>query len=30
VVEDRYSQIFTLVRVRPAVVLDGLAERTRA
>lgn len=27
VVEDRYSQIFTLDRVRPAVVLDGLAER---
>jgi hypothetical protein len=26
VVEDRYSQIFTLQRVRPAVVADGLAE----
>lgn len=25
-VEDRYSQIFTLTRVRPAVVADGLAE----
>ena len=24
--EDRYSQIFTLDRVRPAVVADGLAE----
>lgn len=26
VVEDRYSQIFKLDRVRPAVVADGLAE----
>lgn len=26
VVEERYSQIFTLDRVRPAVVADGLAE----
>ena len=26
VVEDRYSQIFTLARVRPAIVADGLAE----
>jgi hypothetical protein len=26
VVEDRYSQIFTLDRVRPALVADGLAE----
>ena len=26
VVEDRYSQLFKLDRVRPAVVLDGLAE----
>lgn len=26
VVEDRYSQIFTLDRVRPATVADGLAE----
>jgi len=26
VVEDRYSQIFTLTRVRPALVADGLAE----
>lgn len=26
VVEDRYSQVFTLKRVRPAVVADGLAE----
>ncbi len=26
VVEDRYSKIFTLDRVRPAVVADGLAE----
>lgn len=26
VVEDRYSQIFTLERVRPALVADGLAE----
>jgi len=26
VVEDRYSQFFTLQRVRPAVVADGLAE----
>lgn len=26
VVEDRYSQIFTLTQVRPAVVADGLAE----
>jgi hypothetical protein len=26
VVEDRYSQIFTLTRVRPAAVADGLAE----
>lgn len=26
VVEDRYSQLFTLDRVRPAVVADGLAE----
>ena len=26
VVEDRYSQVFTLERVRPAVVADGLAE----
>lgn len=26
VVEDRYSQIFTLGRVRPALVADGLAE----
>jgi hypothetical protein len=26
VVEDRYSQVFTLDRVRPAVVADGLAE----
>jgi len=26
VVEDRYSQIFTLDRIRPAVVADGLAE----
>jgi hypothetical protein len=25
-VEDRYSQVFTLQRVRPAVVADGLAE----
>lgn len=26
VVEDRYSQVFTLDRVRPATVADGLAE----
>jgi hypothetical protein len=26
VVEDRYSQVFTLTRVRPATVADGLAE----
>jgi ERCC4 domain len=26
VVEDRYSQIFTLDRIRPAIVADGLAE----
>lgn len=26
VVEDRYSQIFTLTQIRPAVVADGLAE----
>ncbi|MEU4159979.1 histone-like nucleoid-structuring protein Lsr2 [Actinoplanes sp. NPDC026670] len=26
VVEDRYSQVFTLQRVRPATVADGLAE----
>lgn len=26
VVEDRYSQVFTLDRVRPAIVADGLAE----
>ena len=26
VVEDRYSQVFTLSRVRPALVADGLAE----
>jgi hypothetical protein len=26
VVEDRYSQVFTLERVRPALVADGLAE----
>lgn len=26
VVEERYSQIFTLTRVRPALVADGLAE----
>ncbi len=26
VVEDRYSQVFTLDRVRPAMVADGLAE----
>ncbi|MDQ4134243.1 MAG: hypothetical protein M3179_13835 [Actinomycetota bacterium] len=26
VVEDRYSQIFTLERIRPAQVIDGLAE----
>ena len=26
VVEDRYSQVFKLARVRPAVVTDGLAE----
>jgi hypothetical protein len=26
VVEDRYSQVFSLERVRPAVVADGLAE----
>lgn len=26
VVEDRYSQVFTLDRIRPAVVADGLAE----
>jgi hypothetical protein len=26
VVEDRYSQLFRLDRVRPAVVVDGLAE----
>ena len=26
VVEDRYSQVFTLQRVRPALVADGLAE----
>jgi hypothetical protein len=26
VVEDRYSQLFTLERVRPALVADGLAE----
>ncbi len=26
VVEDRYSQVFTLERVRPATVADGLAE----
>lgn len=26
VVEDRYSQVFTLDRVRPAVVADGIAE----
>nr|WP_236725536.1 ERCC4 domain-containing protein [Mycobacterium avium] len=26
VVEDRYSRVFTLDRVRPAVVADGLAE----
>jgi hypothetical protein len=26
VVEDRYSQVFKLDRVRPAVVADGLAE----
>lgn len=26
VVEDRYSQVFKLDRVRPAVVIDGLAE----
>ena len=26
VVEDRYSEIFTLVHARPAVVADGLAE----
>lgn len=26
VVEDRYSQVFALDRVRPSVVLDGLAE----
>lgn len=26
VIEDRYSQVFTLDRVRPALVADGLAE----
>jgi hypothetical protein len=26
VVEDRYSQVFKLERVRPALVADGLAE----
>jgi hypothetical protein len=26
VVEERYSQIFKLDRIRPAVVADGLAE----
>jgi ERCC4 domain len=26
VVEDRYSQVFALTRVRPALVADGLAE----
>lgn len=26
VVEDRYSQVFTLDRVRPALIADGLAE----
>jgi hypothetical protein len=26
VIEDRYSQLFKLDRVRPAVVADGLAE----
>jgi ERCC4-type nuclease len=26
VVEDRYSQVFTVARVRPALVADGLAE----
>lgn len=26
VVEDRYSKVFTLERVRPALVADGLAE----
>jgi hypothetical protein len=26
VVEDRYSQVFTLDRVRPAIVADGVAE----
>jgi hypothetical protein len=26
VVEDRYSQVFKLARVRPALVADGLAE----
>ena len=26
VVEDRYSQVLTLQRVRPAIVLEGLAE----
>jgi len=26
VVEDRYSQVFKLDRIRPAVVADGLAE----
>lgn len=26
VVEDRYSQVFALTRIRPAVVADGLAE----
>jgi hypothetical protein len=26
VVEDRYSQVYALTRVRPAVVADGLAE----
>ena len=25
-VEDRYSQVYTLERVRPAVVADGLAQ----
>jgi hypothetical protein len=27
VVEDRYSQVFKLDRVRPAVIADGLASR---
>ena len=26
VIEDRYSQVFTLDRIKPSVIADGLAE----